>query len=90
MGSTSYQKQMKDLIRVVRQEGYEYRDPITEFIRALYVDFDFEEAQKKLGEAEAVLRPDFFTHGCVEDFIEAARYLISESYCKIHQRIDIK
>ena len=81
---------MKDLIRVVRQEGYEYQDPITEFIRALYVDFDFEEAQKKLGEAERVLKADFFTNTCVDDFVEAARHLISESYCKIHQRIDIK
>jgi len=89
-GGATYQKQMKDLIRVVRQEGYEYQDPITEFIRALYVDFDFEEAQKKLGEAEAVLKADFFTNTCVDDFVEAARHLISESYCKIHQRIDIK
>jgi translation initiation factor 3 subunit E len=89
-GGATYQKQMKDLIRVVRQEGYEYQDPITEFIRALYVDFDFEEAQKKLGEAERVLKADFFTNTCVDDFVEAARHLISESYCKIHQRIDIK
>jgi translation initiation factor 3 subunit E len=89
-GGQTYAKQMKDLVRVVRQENYEYQDPITEFIRALYVDFDFEEAQKKLGEAEAVLKSDFFTNTCVDDFVEAARHLISESYCKIHQRIDIK
>lgn len=85
-----YQKQLKDLIRVVRQEGYEYTDPITDFVKALYIDFDFEEAQKKLGEAEDVLRGDFFLAGHADTFIEAARHLISESYCKIHQRIDIK
>lgn len=85
-----YQRQLKDLVRVVRQEGYEYRDPITDFVKALYVDFDFEEAQKKLGEAEEVLRSDFFLVAAADAFVEAARHLISESYCKIHQRIDIK
>ncbi|KAL3253229.1 hypothetical protein ABHI18_009635 [Aspergillus niger] len=88
--SNVYQKQLKDLIRVVRQEGYEYSDPITDFVKALYVDFDFEEAQKKLGEAEDVLRSDFFLVSAADAFVEAARHLISESYCKIHQRIDIK
>lgn len=85
-----YQKQLKDLIRVVRQEGYEYSDPITDFVKALYVDFDFEEAQKKLIEAEEVLRSDFFLVAAADAFVESARHLISESYCKIHQRIDIK
>ena len=76
-------------MRVVRQEGYEYHDPVTGFITALYIDFDFEEAQKKLSEAEEVLKGDFFLSAAAEAFVEAARHLISESYCKIHQRIDI-
>ncbi|TAQ87619.1 hypothetical protein B7494_g4043 [Chlorociboria aeruginascens] len=85
-----YQKQLKDIIRIVKQENYEYNDPVTDFIKALYIDFDFEEAQKKLSEAEEVLRSDFFLVAAAESFVEAARHLISESYCKIHQRIDIK
>ncbi|KAI4155227.1 MAG: hypothetical protein LQ340_001137 [Diploschistes diacapsis] len=88
--SGAYQKQLRDLVRVVRQEMYEYRDPVTDFIKALYIDFDFEEAQKKLGEAEAILQGDFFLAASAEAFVESARHLISESYCKIHQRIDIK
>lgn len=85
-----YQKQLKDIIRIVKQETYEYSDPVTDFIKALYIDFDFEEAQKKLSEAEVVLRSDFFLVAASDFFVEAARHLISESYCKIHQRIDIK
>ena len=88
--SHNYQKQLKDLIRVVKQEVYEYQDPVTEFVKALYVDFDFEGAQRKLLEAEAVLQNDFFLGSSTEAFVESARHLISESYCKIHQRIDIK
>ena len=88
--SHNYQKQLKDLARVVKQEVYEYQDPVTEFVKALYIDFDFEGAQKKLSEAEAVLQGDFFLGSSSDAFVEAARHLISESYCKIHQRIDIK
>jgi translation initiation factor 3 subunit E len=88
--SNAYQKQVKDLVRVVKQEGYEYEDPLTSFIKALYIDFDFEEAQKKLSEAEQILREDFFLGSLADVFVDSARHLISESYCKIHQRIDIK
>lgn len=88
--SNQYQKQLKDLIRIVKQEGYEYSDPVTDFVKALYIDFDFEEAQKKLGEAEDVLKGDFFLVATADAFVDSARHLISESYCKIHQRIDIK
>jgi translation initiation factor 3 subunit E len=86
----NYQKQLKDLVRIVRQEQYEYNDPVTLFIKALYVDFDFEEAQKRLTEADEILRADFFLAAASDAFLDSARHLISESYCKIHQRIDIK
>ncbi|KAM0717408.1 hypothetical protein Q7P37_007260 [Cladosporium fusiforme] len=86
----NYQKQLKDLVRIVRQEGYEYNDPVTAFIKALYIDFDFEEAQRRLVEADEILKSDFFLVSASEQFLDAARHLISESYCKIHQRIDIK
>lgn len=86
----SYNKQLKDLTRIVNQEGYEYSDPLTLFIKALNIDFDFEEAQKKLGEAEQILADDFFLRNLTDSFVDSARHLISESYCKIHQRIDIK
>ena len=87
--SGTQQKQLRDVIRVVRQEAYEYSDPVTDFVSALYIDFDFEEAQKQLILADKVLRRDFFLAGSADAFLEAARHLISESYCKIHQRINI-
>ncbi|KAI1080916.1 putative eukaryotic translation initiation factor 3 subunit 6 [Whalleya microplaca] len=88
--SGQYQKQLKDIIRIVKQEAYEYTDPVTDFIRALYIDFDFEEAQKQLSLAEEILRSDFFLFSTADLFVDSARHLISESYCKIHARIDIK
>ncbi|KAI0128997.1 eukaryotic translation initiation factor 3 subunit E [Xylariales sp. AK1849] len=88
--SGQYQKQLKDIIRIVKQESYEYTDPVTDFVRALYIDFDFEEAQRQLSLAGEILKSDFFLISTADAFVDAARHLISESYCKIHARIDIK
>ncbi|KAK6856096.1 hypothetical protein PG995_008247 [Apiospora arundinis] len=88
--SGQHQKQLKDIVRIVKQEAYEYSDPVTDFVRALYIDFDFEEAQRQLSLADELLRNDFFLFSAADSFLDAARHLISESYCKIHSRIDIK
>jgi len=82
-------KALKDLVRVIQQENYTYKDPITEFVQCLYVDFDFDGAQKKLRECETVLFNDFFLVACLEDFIENARLLIFETFCRIHECISI-
>jgi translation initiation factor 3 subunit E len=80
---------LKDLLRVIQQEGYTYNDPITEFLDALFVQFDFEAAQQKLRECEKVLANDFFLAAFHEEFIENARLHIFETYCRIHQCVDI-
>merc|ERR1712193_133538 len=51
---------LKDLVKIIQQETYTYRDPITEFLECLYVKFDFDGAQQKLRECETVLENDFF------------------------------
>ncbi|KAG9292943.1 hypothetical protein G9A89_016305 [Geosiphon pyriformis] len=80
---------LKDLVKIIQQESYEYQDPITEFVESLYVKFDFEGAQLKLKQCDEVLQNDFFLVATKLDFIEHARYLISETYCRIHLKIDI-
>lgn len=80
---------MKDLVKVIQQESYAYSDPITEFVQCLYVNFDFEGAQDMLQKCEDTLKRDFFLVGTLEDFLEDARLTIFETYCRIHQVIDI-
>merc|ERR1711884_782951 len=80
---------LKDLVRVIQQESYTYKDPITEFLECLYVNFNFDKAQEKLRECETVLNNDFFLVACLDDFIENARLFIFETYCRIHQCISI-
>eukprot|EP00727_Mastigamoeba_balamuthi_P012578 m51a1_g7943 putative eukaryotic translation initiation factor 3 subunit e (532) ;mRNA; f:115370-117477 len=80
---------LKELVRVLKQESYEHRDPITEFFEDLNVNFDFEAAQRKLRECEKVLANDWFLSGVRDEFLENARLFIFETYCRIHQRIDM-
>ncbi|EEB10459.1 eukaryotic translation initiation factor 3 subunit, putative [Pediculus humanus corporis] len=85
----SRRSSLKDLVKVIQQESYTYRDPITEFIEHLYVNFDFDGARQKLHECHTVLFNDFFLIACLEEFVENARLMIFETFCRIHQCISI-
>ncbi|XP_020691005.1 eukaryotic translation initiation factor 3 subunit E [Dendrobium catenatum] len=91
---------IKELIKVIQQENHVFKDPITEFLECLYINYDFEGAQQKLQECEHVILNDPFLGKRVEDanfstvplkdeFLENARLFIFETYCRIHQCIDI-
>ncbi|KAF7971385.1 hypothetical protein HWV62_21300 [Athelia sp. TMB] len=54
----------------------------------LYVDFDFQAAQKELSAAEGVVKGDFLG-GFVSEWVESAHGLVSEVYVRIHQCINI-
>ncbi|KHN41695.1 Eukaryotic translation initiation factor 3 subunit E [Glycine soja] len=92
--------QFKDFIKVIQQEQHSYTDPITEFLACVYVNYDFDGAQKKMRECEEVILNDPFLGKRVEEsnfstvplrdeFLENARLFIFETYCRIHQRIDM-
>lgn len=78
----------KNLITVL--QDVEYTDPIVEFVKSLTVKFDFETAQTKLTECEAVLKADFFLCQQTDLFMEEARVFVFENYCRIHNKIDLK
>lgn len=80
---------IKEVVKVVQMEEYQYHDPVTSFLKELYVEFDFEAAQRELTLAEEVVGNDFFLSDFKDEFLDNARYLISEAYCRIHQKIDI-
>jgi len=63
---------------------------VTEFITCLFVEYNFEGAQQKLKECEVLLSNDYFLTACVDDFVENARLFIFETYCRIHETIDMK
>nr|KAJ3418140.1 Eukaryotic translation initiation factor 3 subunit E [Polyrhizophydium stewartii] len=81
---------LKEVVRIIRQEAHVYADPATDFLVALYVNFDFDGAQQKLRECESVFENDFFLAAVLADFRENARQFVFEMYCRIHQCIDIQ
>lgn len=81
---------LKDLVKVIQQESYTYKDPITEFLEHLYVNFDFDGARQKLQECQTVLCNDFFLIALLNEFVENARLMIFETFCRIHQCISIQ
>ena len=88
--STRVRHSIREVVKVIQMEEYQYQDPITSFLKELYVEFDFEAAQRELAKAVEAVSNDFFLSPFSDDFLENARYLISEAYCRIHQRIDIR
>jgi len=80
---------LKDLLRVIQQELYTYKDPITEFLEYLYLNYDFDMARQKLQECKELIMNDFFLLAVLDEFVENARLLIFENFCRINQCITI-
>eukprot|EP00928_Gymnodinium_smaydae_P006877 TRINITY_DN1245_c0_g2_i1.p1 TRINITY_DN1245_c0_g2~~TRINITY_DN1245_c0_g2_i1.p1 ORF type:complete len:476 (-),score=154.27 TRINITY_DN1245_c0_g2_i1:137-1465(-) len=80
---------IKDTVKILRQESGSYSDPITRFLLALYSDMDFDQAQTELQKCANACKADFFLKESWAEFEENARLLIFETYCRIHQCINI-
>lgn len=85
--SDSSRRLLKNLVSVM--EMVEYTDAICDFVNCLSVKFDFEGAQTKLQECQALLESDFFLCKQTQLFMEEARVFVFENYCRIHDKIDL-
>jgi translation initiation factor 3 subunit E len=80
---------LKDLVHLLHAEQESYSDPVTDFLTALYIEFDFDTVQQKLEDCKTVLANDFFLVNKTEEFLANARGLVFHCYCQIHRSIDI-
>lgn len=85
----------KQLLRVVTQVGSPLpygSDPLVDFLVALLHKFDFEAAQATLAKVPSVIVSDFFLRNSTPapELLEAARRLLFETYCRIHQKISLE
>ncbi|BBH07291.1 eukaryotic translation initiation factor 3E, partial [Prunus dulcis] len=72
---------IQGLIKVIQPEQNSYKDPITEFLTCVILNDPF------LG--KRVEEGNFSTVPLRDEFLENARLFIFETYCRIHQRIDM-
>jgi translation initiation factor 3 subunit E len=87
--SSRVRHSIREIVKVIQMEEYQYQDPVTSFLKELYIEFDFEAAQRELTLAVKIIADDFFLGEFRDEFLDNARYLISEAYCRIHQKINI-
>lgn len=81
---------LQELTKILDQESHRIgQDPILLFLRELYSNFNFDAAQQELRKAQSVAANDFFISDHADAFVESARFLVSEAYCRIHKRVDI-
>jgi len=80
---------LKDIQRVLKQADRDQKDPITDFLYLLNVEFDFKAIKTNLKQCEKVLQNDLFLSSVTSEFLENARLLVFDTYCRIHHTIDI-
>ena len=80
---------IREVVRIVSIERPSFSDPITRLMEDLYTHADFEAAQERFKEVASVLDTDFFLSNSEELFLKSARLSLFESYCRIHERIDL-
>ncbi|WFC99231.1 eukaryotic translation initiation factor 3 subunit E [Malassezia yamatoensis] len=81
---------LRELNKVIQLESYRLdADPFVDFFRNLYLELDFDQAQEQLIKAEKVAKEDFFLQDHVSEFVENARCMITEAYCRIYKDVSI-
>jgi len=82
-------KAVKELIRVLKTDEDEQKDPLLNFVTCLCVHYDFERAKDMLIKCEKVIANDFFICVLKDDFVNCARVLIFETACRLYSRVSL-
>ncbi|OAF71968.1 hypothetical protein A3Q56_00259 [Intoshia linei] len=93
--SSNKRNAIKDLVKILEAEREIYSDPITEFVLALFSDFDFDSARKNLDECKKIFEIDYFLcedsfPSAYDDFVNGARRLLFEVFSRIHKIISLQ
>jgi len=83
------EENIKEILKLIAQEEYQYTDPLTRFVQCLYIDNNFDEADKLLVEVEQLLNEDYFLHSLKDTILTNTKTIIYEFYCMVNFRIDI-
>jgi translation initiation factor 3 subunit E len=84
------QQSHKDLERLARLLGHRKEYPITQFLKALYIDYDFETAQTELQQTMLMLERHASLSDTRDSFVKAASHLICDRYCTVHRVVEIQ
>lgn len=87
---TKDMKKLKDVIRAVEIENYEFKDPFTNLISALFITFDFNSIPQILFEVTTLVKSDFFlSHFQFNHFLERIIELVLKSLLKVYKSLSV-
>jgi len=85
----SQRAELQEIATLLDDNSFAYKDSLTEFLRLLVLENDFEAAKVALEESQDLINNDFFMSYYLDVFNEAARVVILRRHCLLFQRIKI-
>lgn len=84
-------RRLRDLIRAVEIESYEFEDPFTNLINTLFISFDFEKLNEIFENIKILTETDFFINHLDQDqLLKNIIELILKNVLKIYKSLTIK
>ncbi|GMG40106.1 unnamed protein product [Ambrosiozyma monospora] len=84
-------KRLKDLVRAINVESYEFRDPFTELFEVLLINFEFEKLAGVLNEIKVLTKSDFFISQLdTGKLLRNVQSLILTTLGKVNSALDLK
>lgn len=88
----SYKKrrsQLKELVKILQMERYEYEDPIVDSVRALLHDCAMDTVQHQWTPIQTVLQHDYFLVALQHEFETSLRSLCVETLTRVHHALTV-
>ncbi|XP_952340.1 eukaryotic translation initiation factor 3, subunit 6, putative [Theileria annulata] len=79
----------RTISNVIANTKHKYNDTFTSLLGALFVDFNFEAAQKHIVEIKEACYVDVLLNPLKDAIEESSRHIIFETYCRIHKSINL-
>ncbi|UKK02109.2 eukaryotic translation initiation factor 3, subunit 6 [Theileria orientalis] len=79
----------KTINNLIANTKDKYNDTFTSLLGALFVDFDFDAAQKHIVAIKEACYVDVLLNPLKDAIEEGSRHIIFETYCRVHKSIDI-
>jgi translation initiation factor 3 subunit E len=80
---------IRDLLVEIQSISYIYKDPVTDFVEAVFEQFSFDDAKNKLTLCYDIMKHDFFLSVFADQFKHEGRIVMCEILCTISRRVDI-
>lgn len=76
-------------VEAIRRKVFKYADPFVDYLNALYIEFDFKDAQEKIELIRKCIQEDVLLKPLESRIIENCYFLYFKVYCKVYERVPI-